>query len=248
MHASTLGDPPADRITPSEYAHILTLIEADSSQLSSVLDEMATFRFEMEDHFSTITLHSTLTLRAHRATLSVFRALDHMVTTGVLRAHMDAELAFTHRWEILRESLTDGMEELVGLGAVYNGFVAAYDAMCLELERRRGVESEIGYVMQEAEKRVESLRQDDMKQRESFKTEHGEYLPADIWPDLVQTERQWRWVAVPEADNGDDQDVREDNEDGLGAQHEEKVPVLPNTSPKITPRRTTIVEERKNID
>ena len=89
---------------------------------------------------------------------------------------------------------------------------------------------------------------DDMKQRESFKTEHGEYLPADIWPDLVQTERQWRWVAVPEADNGDDQDVREDGEDGLGAQHAGKVPMLPNTSTKITPCRTTIVEERKNID
>ena len=159
MHASTLGDPPVDPIIPSEYAHILTLIEADSSQLSSVLDEMATFRFEMEDHFSTITLHSTLTRRAHRATLSVFRALDHVVTSGILRAHLDAELAFRHRWEILRESLSEGMEELVGLGAVYNGFVAAYDAMCLELERRRGVESEIGYVMQEAEKRVESLRQ-----------------------------------------------------------------------------------------
>ena len=89
---------------------------------------------------------------------------------------------------------------------------------------------------------------DDMKQRESFKTEHGEYLPADIWPDLVQTEMQWRWVSVPEADHGDEQDVREDNKDGLGAQHEDEVPMLPNTSTKITPRRTTIVEERKNFD
>lgn len=89
---------------------------------------------------------------------------------------------------------------------------------------------------------------DDMKQRESFKTEHGEYLPADIWPDLVQTERQWRWVAVPEAEHGDDEDIREDNEDGLAAPHEEKVPMLPKTSTKITERRTTTVEERKNID
>jgi autophagy-related protein 17 len=76
------------------------------------------------------------------------------------------------------------MVDLTDLRSLYEGFLDAYDGLILEVTRRKAVRIGVEKVLQEARGKLDKLFEEDVRAREAFRTEQGDYLPSDIWPGL----------------------------------------------------------------
>ncbi|KAG6985298.1 serine/threonine-protein kinase RIO1 [Physcia stellaris] len=74
----------------------------------------------------------------------------------------------------------------------------AYDNLLIEVGRRKALEAKVEMVVQDAMGKVNKLYNDDFGAREAFKTEQGEFLPGDIWPDMMNGPLQY---AIAPVDN-----------------------------------------------
>ena len=87
-------------------------------------------------------------------------------------------------WTDERQKISDCMGGMEELCEMYESFLTAYDGMIVEAARRKTVRKRMEKVVQEAQKQLDQLYQDDMAEREHFRSEQGEYLPSDIWHGL----------------------------------------------------------------
>ena len=90
------------------------------------------------------------------------------------------------------------MEELENAKSFYDDFLRAYDSLIIEVGRRKALESKREEIIQDTISKLQLLYEDDLTEREEFKREHGQFIPIDIWPGLVDSPNRYR-VSAEEA-------------------------------------------------
>ncbi|KAI9754851.1 MAG: hypothetical protein M4579_004508 [Chaenotheca gracillima] len=182
------GAPP-EPVSHAEKSEMLQVLETDAAEVEYVVLEMRDRLAEMETHLESVNDHVNILNRRHADTTSAFHLLEELGTR--LPECLSRSQEFLIEWKGQRQKIEEKMEELEGLRDFYDGFLAAYDDLIIEVDRRREVESKMNAIARDTAAKLDRLYEDDLADREAFRQEQGEYLPSDIWPGLTDPPRRF---------------------------------------------------------
>ncbi|EON65732.1 hypothetical protein W97_04971 [Coniosporium apollinis CBS 100218] len=189
---------PPQPLTASERQDMLTVLSRDAAEVEDVVAEIQDRLQEMETQLEHMSGYVEA-LEAEAAGLSA--TLRRMREVGREVAGYIAVCAgFAAGWADERREIEGGMGELEGLREFYEGFSGAYDGLIVEVERRRRWRGEMEKVVGEAMERMERMYQGEIEDREIFTAEHGEFLPSDMWPGLVNPPLRYEIQAIDQED------------------------------------------------
>ncbi|KAI9799957.1 MAG: hypothetical protein M1825_004328 [Sarcosagium campestre] len=175
---------PIEEIGEDEMAEMLDVLEKDAADLDDVVTDIKSGLVEMEAHFEHLTAYITQLGAQYSATTAAYGLL---VETGLLLPkYIASSQEFIVGWDEERQKITERMQELEALRDFYDGFLQAYDGLIIEIGRRRGVQVQMESIVKGAMTELEELYKADRADRDTFRQDQGEYLPADIWPGLTE--------------------------------------------------------------
>ncbi|KAK4185298.1 autophagy-related protein 17 [Podospora australis] len=204
-----------DMMDPSERAEIVQVVVKDAPEVDEVVAEIQAVLQRMELEFGNLKEQADTIRGSYISTLNAFQALEEIGAR--LQGYIDAETEFSQRWDVEREAISGTLQEMGELSRFYEGYASAYDTLRFEAERRKAVEEKIQYTLRKAKESVENLMEADVKEREHFQQEVGEYIPTDLWVGMNDPLRKWDIVPVYE-----DHD--------LEGEQEPNTPTLPKAS------------------
>ena len=176
------GGGPPEPMGDHERMEMMRVLEEDAGQVEDVVMEIRDHIAEMESLHSRVEMHIDHLASEHANTTAAFKILEDLGQS--LPGHITRTQIFLTRWDEDKAAIDERLEELEGLTEFFHGFLRAYDNLLIEIGRRKDQELQVERVVQEARARLDKLYEDEVEERESFKKEHGEFLPVDIWPGL----------------------------------------------------------------
>ncbi|KAA8904403.1 autophagy-related protein 17 [Sphaerosporella brunnea] len=177
---------------------LVAVLRRDAPEVDDVVSEIKERLAEMETIYTNISSAIDDVRLLERDTIAVFAAFDEFQTE--LGICMDGLKEFEARQAELKDDMQQRLEELWRLGEFYEGFVSAYDAMIIEVGRRKGVAVHMDAVVKEAQKKLKAIYEEDLQCREAFKEDYGEFLPADLWQGV--NDPPVRWVMEQDLQGG----------------------------------------------
>ncbi|KAF2104130.1 APG17-domain-containing protein [Rhizodiscina lignyota] len=188
-------DAPPQPMFEEERSDMMNVLAKDAAEVEDVIGEIGDRLADMEEQFQHCENYISALRMSARKLHATLRSLSAVVVD--MDQYIAASAEFLNKWDQEKQVLADKMEELESLKGFYENFGHAYDGLVVEVARRRGVQSQMEKVVRDAMNKIEKLYQGDLEEREAFKQDQGEYLPADIWPGLVNPPA--RFEVVPTA-------------------------------------------------
>ncbi|KFY57838.1 hypothetical protein V497_05242 [Pseudogymnoascus sp. VKM F-4516 (FW-969)] len=186
-------------ISPEERAAMLRVLAADATELPAVVQDLDLRLQEMEAILPHISHHVSAARSAYSATTAAFTMLERLA--AALPAYIAASTSFSSAWHDAKTLLNEQAEELANMRTFYEGYLASYDGLVLEVARRHGAERKMKNVLAKAMEQVERLREADTAERNAFRREVGPFVPSDLWEGLVGDAPRWE-VGVFEEGGG----------------------------------------------
>ncbi|ORY85081.1 autophagy-related protein 17 [Protomyces lactucae-debilis] len=185
-HTQTLSTSSA-ALPQDARAELREVVEEDAVQLEDVLAEMDERVVDLEEDLTFVTNHvaalQQVTQQLEEA-FSVFEALD--IDTPV---HTLDDIRATRT---TREMTLDmRREQLLGLAEQFTQFSRSYDALLLEIDRRAQHDAAVDALMEQTQRQLEQLQQQEMAERAAFLSMHGASLPEDIWHGIRDSPAGW---------------------------------------------------------
>ena len=176
LYLNTQRDP----ILEEERDEMLAVLANDAEQVEDVVSELRDRNREQEDLFSQLSEHAR-TANQTDARLREILTMLHEMRDLHLPAHLDALKGFRQSWQRIRDSILDKTDDLVGLAASNESFLAAYAKLLEEVERRDGVQGQMRKIAGKANRELRRLWEKDREERREFLEEFGAFLPQGIW-------------------------------------------------------------------
>ncbi|KFY70654.1 hypothetical protein V499_09015, partial [Pseudogymnoascus sp. VKM F-103] len=174
---------------PAERAAMLRVLAADATELPAMVQDLDLRLQEMETLLLHISHHVAAARSAYSATTSAFTLLERLA--AALPAYIATSTSFATAWQDAKAALNDQANELANMRTFYEGYLASYDGLVLEVARRHGAERKMKSVLSKAVEQVERLREADTAERKAFWREVGAFLPSDLWEGLVGDAPRW---------------------------------------------------------
>lgn len=191
-------EPPAQPMSASERAEMLLVLDNDAAEVDDVVHEIGERAADMDAQAERLA-ELLGSLREQHAILAQAATLMRKLSER-LPLYIDAGARFMHEWAGLRALFEEKMDELYGLRHFFAGFLRAYDGLLVEIVRRQVVRSRIQRAAHDAMRKLQELHDHDFSERQAFTEEHGEFLPADIWPGLAQPPTRFEFKSVEDAE------------------------------------------------
>lgn len=181
--------------SPTTTTDLLTVLAKDSLEVPDVIDEMKERLSTMEDLVSSSLEPQMQSLEStDELMLQAFLAFERFQEK--LALYLAAMTDFECKQDDSFTRMSEKLEEMIALEEFYTGFGGAYEAMVAEVRRREDRVEEMRKVAREAEARIARIAEEDRREREIFRERQGEYLPADIWPGLMEGPPRFEIVEV----------------------------------------------------
>lgn len=175
-----------------EKLEMMTVLDNDAKEVDDVVQEIKDRSDDMENRHAQISEH-VRSLRVEfmglKQAISMLEEIGSEIPTFVSAATL-----FLQRWEEERLAILSKLAELHGLREFYEGFIGAYEGLLVESVRRANVRKKMEALMHNAMAEMNELYATDLREREAFTAEQGEFLPSDIWPALVDPPARFRWI------------------------------------------------------
>lgn len=168
-----------------EKAEMLRVLDQDAEEVQDVVDEIRDRVSEMEAPLDRIVRQEV----AQRSENDKIMEVISLLGTGdhAKKRYLVATALFIGRWKEIKQRIEERLAEMNNLRDFFVGFLQAYDGLLVEVVRRRSVQGRIDRIIKESMSKVDTLLDEDTEEREAFRSEHGEYLPSDIWLGLAQS-------------------------------------------------------------
>lgn len=227
-NASTQLEP----ISENDRREMMAVIDGDACEVPEVVKDLETRLGEMEALLPMILAHVQEQRDGYMGTTNAFHVLEKLATE--LDSYISSASVYQAAWALHREDMISKAAELDSLDQFYASYLQSYDNLILEVARRRKVEEKMKDVLRKAMEKVERMREEDTKERESFRRGVGDFLPSDLWEGLRRDAPVWECVVYGEGG--------EDGEEGEEGQGEEGL-----STPEL--RRDVIEEaERRELE
>ena len=186
--------------TAADHAEMLKVVVQDALEVEDVVQEIQDLLLTIESQHATIQTRHHETETFYQAMLEAYALLadvaDHLVN------YLLAEEDFRTRWDIEKEIIFAKLAEMKEMRNFYEGYASAYEALMLEVERRKGVEEKVQSIWRKAQESVDKLLEQDTSSREAFRMDVGEYLPTDLWMGVKAQGKRWQVVPVEVDEEG----------------------------------------------
>ncbi|KAG8531412.1 uncharacterized protein KY384_003041 [Bacidia gigantensis] len=174
---------PSELISDEQRGEMMRVLREDADQVSEVV-------LEIESHSTQIVILSqgveALTASLFQRSREINDAFKLLENLGHrLPNHITRSQAYQIRWDGEQTRIVARMEELENAKSFYDDFFRAYHNLIIEIGRRKTLESKRNQIIEEARSKLEQLYEEDVADREEFKNEHGQFIPVDIWPGLL---------------------------------------------------------------
>lgn len=173
---------PAQPITRDERTEMLQVLFNDAAEVEDVVAELQERASEMESQLEQVVNWRETNEANYHDVATAFKLLEKI--SDRLPSHIAESSQFSSRWVTEKIKMEDGIAGMGELCDVYSNFLKAYDGMIVEAARRRTVRKRMEKIVQEAQGQLDQLYEDDLNEREAFRTEQGDFLPSDIWHGL----------------------------------------------------------------
>lgn len=194
---------PAQPMNEEERIEMLQVLETDAQEVDDVVLELQDRNAEMEAQLEKIHQWQERQENSYADVVTAFKLLDKI--SGRLSGYVADTARHAMRWNEEKAKIEDGIGGMEELCEYYANFLHAYDGLIVEVARRRTVKKQMERIMAEAHAQLEQMYEADRQLRMDFKTDHGEYLPSDIWsgvntlpPRYAITRADDEDVSVPE--------------------------------------------------
>lgn len=131
------------------------VLSRDAAEVDDVVSELKDHLSNMETVSMSISSKIEELHVLERETIAVFTAFEEF--QHELGVCMDGLREFETRQDELRHDMVMRLDELWQLGEFYDGFVGAYDAMVIEVGRRKGVAARMESIVKEATRKLGAL-------------------------------------------------------------------------------------------
>lgn len=172
----------AHSMSDHERTEMLQILKIDADQVEDVVAEIHERAADMDVQLNRIINWRESCQSSYREVASAFRLLEKVGNR--LPTHVVEVTNFSAHWIGERTRLDDCIAGMFELCELYENFLAAYDGMIVEAARRRVVRKRMEKIVQEAQHQLDALYNDDMQERDHFRSAQGAYLPSDIWHGL----------------------------------------------------------------
>lgn len=184
------GDP--DEPETWTRAEVVTTVVRDAVHVDNVVDDLNTALQEVDLCFNFLKDQSDQVKAAYVAVTQAFRILEDIGSR--LESYIESASAFVERWNDEKEAIFVTLGEMERLRDHWEGYASGYDSLILEVERRRAVEEKIQNIWRKAKDQVDRLVESDWKDRETFTTEVGGFIPSDLWVGMSGPLQKWEVV------------------------------------------------------
>jgi autophagy-related protein 17 len=170
---------PAEPMNDDERVEMLQVLENDAGEVDEVVLEIQDRNAQMEADLDKIMVWRERSEVSHHDVATAFALLETI--SAKLSTYVADSARHTNRWAEEKVKIEDGIAGMEDLCDTYENFLNAYDRLIVEVARRRTVRKQMERVADDAHAKLEQLYQDDLAEREHFRSEQGDFLPSDIW-------------------------------------------------------------------
>ncbi|CAG8974672.1 hypothetical protein HYALB_00006406 [Hymenoscyphus albidus] len=192
------GSTDDEPLSEEDRKAMLDILEKDASQVDDVVLELMEFLDEMEGKHEAVQEHLTSLTTTYRDTTNAYQILEGVGSR--LPGYIIASQDFKARWEEAKLQIQEQLSELESMRLFYENYYSAYDSMILEVHRRKQCEEKVRSIMKKAMEQIDKVYDVDMKEREGFRMDSGEYLPVDLFPGINTPAPRWDFVLAEDLD------------------------------------------------
>ncbi|KAK9463490.1 autophagy-related protein 17 [Lipomyces oligophaga] len=166
-----------------EREDLIEVLQADSAQVDEVVRELQT-RFSVmvsgavtiKTFFNTVTQNYAVVCKNSKAIFNYRDSLDGHIQS--MRKFSNAVSDYFTR----RNSLLSELEQLADYFEI---FLQSYDALVLEVVRRKTSQALMEKVVEQALDKLKDIYENELAARQKFYSSQGPYIPADLWPGVA---------------------------------------------------------------
>lgn len=194
-------------ISSEERREMLDVLEKDAAQVEDVVMELREFLSEMEAKHESILEYVASLNATYNDTKNAFHILEGVGAR--LSGYIAASQDFRAHWEETKSQIQEQLSELESMRLFYENYFSSYDSLILEVYRRKSCEEKVRAIMDKAMEQVGKVYEADMKERENFRLDVGDFLPVDLYPGVNVPAPRWEFVlgeegrgSVPDLEKG----------------------------------------------
>lgn len=194
-------------ISSEERREMLDVLEKDAAQVEDVVMELREFLSEMEAKHESILEYVASLNAAYNDTKNAYHILEGVGAR--LSGYIAASQDFRAHWEETKSQIQEQLSELESMRLFYENYFSSYDSLILEVYRRKSCEEKVRGIMDKAMEQVGKVYEADMKERENFRLDVGDFLPVDLYPGVNVPAPRWEFVlgeegrrSVPDLEKG----------------------------------------------
>ncbi|KAL2074098.1 hypothetical protein VTL71DRAFT_7876 [Oculimacula yallundae] len=195
------NDPSASpTVSHEERQEMLDVLEKDAAQVDDVVMELRDYLNDMESKHEEILEHISHLTLMHSETTTAYSLLE---TVGArLPGYIIASQDFRIHWEETKINISEQLSELESMRIFYSNYFSSYDSLILEVYRRKQSDDKVKSIMRKAVEQIEKVYEADVREREGFRVDVGDYLPVDLWGGVNRPPRRWEFVQKGREDEG----------------------------------------------
>ncbi|KAK6610393.1 kinase activator [Botrytis cinerea] len=187
-------------LTEHEREEMFSILEKDAAEVEDVVMELHDRQNEMEAKHDAILDHVSHLAEQFRHTASVYKTLEGVYQR--LPRYILAGHDFRARWEDTKVHINEQMNELEGMRLFYENYLSSYDGLILEVHRRTVAEEKARSIAKKAMEQINKIYDIDVKERNDFKFDVGDYLPVDLYPGISEAPPKWDFRLVEDEEGG----------------------------------------------
>jgi autophagy-related protein 17 len=151
---------PTPSISEQDRLNMLAVVIKDASEVDEVVDEIRDSLAEMEDHLSQIEAYVVSLRDMSRRLQKTYEMLQSAMER--IPDYINSCSEFQIAWEDEKRLLDTKMDEIEGLTEFYDGFSSSYDALIVEVHKRRVARREMDKIVRHAMSQVEKMHKGEL--------------------------------------------------------------------------------------
>ena len=179
-------------LSEEERTEMLQVLENDAAQVDDVVAELREHLNEMETKHEAILEHVSVLTAEYSSTTAAFTILENI--SAHLPGYIMSSSDFRLYWEETKQQIREQLEELEGMRVFYENYHASYDALIMEVYRRKKSEDKVKAIIRKAMEQIEEESALDTRERVAFKGDVGDFIPQDLWTGVGASVPRWEFV------------------------------------------------------